>query len=227
MKIPQEINFKLYLYFILICSLYPSYTHAKQAPWVGTSLSGVRCTGGGQGYGPFDYTQVATIGKKHLTIVESAHFTPKVENLIAGNTSSTPVGDIDYTLRAWPNHHRALLSIIRYQLQIKQKIRQGKLETPPECYLQRAIAFSPQDPAPHSLFGYYLTKLKKYKQAEKHYLKALELSPNNSKLNYSYSLFLIKLKRYNEALKYAKTAYQKGRPPEGLKRKLIKLNVWK
>src|SRR5678816_4417104 len=58
-------------------------------------------------YGPFDYRTDRT--GTTLSIVEDNHFTPAVEQLISGITSSVG-GEIDYTLRAFPNHHRALLS---------------------------------------------------------------------------------------------------------------------
>src|SRR5689334_5467108 len=61
-------------------------------------------------YGPFDYR---TTSKKNLELVESFHFTPKVEKGIGGNTSITAGGDLNYTLRVFPNHHRALAALIR------------------------------------------------------------------------------------------------------------------
>ena len=60
-------------------------------------------------FGPFDYR---TEKGNSLYLVESAHFTPAVEAVIAGNTTYIG-GDLDYTLRAFPNHHRALMSMIR------------------------------------------------------------------------------------------------------------------
>ena len=139
---------------ITFLSLWGSLAWSKPAPWVGATLEGLPCNGGGQGVGPFDYSQKSVIAPQNLRIVEGAHFTSEVEALIKGNRGSLE-GDINYTLRAWPNHHRALLSIIKYQLQIKKKLRKGKLNTPPECYLQRAIHFSPQDVASYALYGFY------------------------------------------------------------------------
>ena len=60
-------------------------------------------------YGPYDYR---TDRGNRLYLVESAHFTPVVESLISG--LSGPLGaELDYTLRAFPNHHRALISDAR------------------------------------------------------------------------------------------------------------------
>lgn len=199
----------------------------KQAPWVGTTLDGISCENIGvrQGFGPYDYNQRGNL-KKELFLVETAHFTPPVENLIHGSSATTPEQDLDYTLRAWPNHHRALVSIINYQLNILSKISHGKLIVPPECYLIRAINYSPKDAVVHSLYGHYLKKLGQLEESAKYYEKALALAPENAKISYSFSLLLIDLKRYDEAVKYAKIAYQNKHTPKGLKNKLIKLGVW-
>jgi hypothetical protein len=219
-------NAKPHLLFFLAIFSVNTVLAAPKAPWVGTDLIGIPCTGAKQGYGPFDYLQRKSI-PQNLDIVEGAHFTPEVENLVAGNTGSIE-GDLNYTLRAWPNHHRALLSITRYQLKINSKLAKvNKLETPPECYFQRAINFSPKDAVTASLYGYYLRKTGHPKEALLAYEKALKLAPNTSKIEYAYSLLLIDLKQYDNALIQAKNAYQHGKPPEGLKKKLIKLGVWK
>src|SRR5437868_1067555 len=62
-------------------------------------------------YGPFDY-RTATAYQKQLVEIIGAHFTSSVESLQHGNTA--PIGgELDYTLRAFPNHRRALLAMIR------------------------------------------------------------------------------------------------------------------
>ncbi|MGZ8161898.1 MAG: CDC27 family protein [Methylobacter sp.] len=219
---------KLNLQLLIVLSLFSAPIYAEFAPYVGETLQGLACVGDPKGYGPYDYSKRHSIPTKHLSIVEEHHFTPNVENLISGSSSGTPYGDLDYTLRAWPNHHRALLSIIRYQLEVIKKIRKDKtIKIPPECYLQRAIHFSPEDPMPYSLYGYYLRKLGRLQDAVKFNKRAIELEPKNIKFAYSYSLLLIDLKQYDEALKYAKLAYQKGKAPDGLRKKLVRLGIWK
>lgn len=213
---------------IIVFMLFSKVVVAGAAPWVGAQLNGLPCKGGGQGFGPFDYLNRGSL-KTELDIVEPHHFPAEVENLIKGHASGdNPEGDIDYTLRAWPNHHRALLSIIKFQLNIQKNISPWKhLGTPPECYLQRAIHFSPDDSVSYSLYGYYLKNMGKLEEAKKYYQKALKIDPENEKFAYSYSLLLIEIKEYDEALKYAKIAYQSGRAPKGLKNMLEKLGVWK
>lgn len=206
-------------------SLVYAETSSSAAPYVGVDLKNLPCNSNPKGYGPFDYSKRHLLKSYDLEIVESNHFTPKVENMIEGE-SGTLEGDIDYTLRAWPNHHRALMTAIRMQILSNKKVRPVKLMTPPECYLQRAIHFSPHDPAPYSLFGYYLVNVDEPEEAERYYKKAVTLAPNNSKINYSYADYLTNMKRYAEALEYAKKAYQLGKPPQTLKNKLIKLGAW-
>lgn len=196
------------------------------APYVGSALNGIPCGGDPKGYGPFDYSKRHEIRAYDLEIVEGAHFTPEVENLIKGKTSGTPWGDLDYTLKAWPNHHRALLSIIRYKLQIISKLRRNEPEVVPECYLQRAINFSPKDAASYSLYAYYLYKRGYLDRAEKFYQKAIELGSENIKFRYSYGLLLIDLKRYDDAKIQANYVYKQKNAPSGLKNKLIKLGYW-
>lgn len=219
------LNYPLLAIFIIF---YTQIAESASAPWVGTDLINKACSGGPQGYGPFDYLQKSQF-KKELELVETAHFTPEVENLIKGNTSTHgPAGDIDYTLRAWPNHHKALLSIIKYQINILKKINPyHPLTTLPECYLKRAINFSPTDAFTVSLYGYYLRKIGKLDSAKEYYTKAMKLSPDNIRISYSFALLLIELNEYEEAVKYAQIAYRDKGTPNGLKNILKKAEVWK
>ena len=195
------------------------------APWVGETLDHLPCDGGMQGFGPYDYTR-RLANPKELWVVEYYHFTANDENLIETPGRSVE-GGLNYTLRAWPNHAKALMSIIRFQLEINKKLRAGKLTTPPECYLQRAIHFSPKDITSYSLYGYYLKKLGRLEEAATFYEKAIKINPENSKIAYSYGSLLIDLKRYDEAVNYAKIAYRNPHAPKELKQKLEKLDAWK
>src|SRR5438128_12469438 len=62
-------------------------------------------------YGPYDY-RTATDQQKHLVEITGAHFTTSVETLRSGNTG-TLGGELDYTLRVFPNHTRALMAMVR------------------------------------------------------------------------------------------------------------------
>lgn len=222
MPIPQLLLF-LPLAVFLTCGYAES--KAKPAPWVGADIHGVACSGSSQGVGPFDYFQKKSVeAQKNLNSIEEAHFSARVESLVSGALAS----DLDIILNAWPNHHRALLSVARYQLKINEKLsKDGPLLSAPECYFQRAVNFSPKDAVTRSLYGYYLRKIGRLKEAATVYEEATQLAPGIAKIEYAYSLLLIDLKQYDQALIHAKNAYSQGTPPPGLKKKLIALGVWK
>jgi hypothetical protein len=64
-------------------------------------------------YGPFDYTNARHYREK-LPIVERAHFNRDVESLRRGQTAVRPGPDLHYVLGTFPNHHRALYSMLNY-----------------------------------------------------------------------------------------------------------------
>ena len=223
-----------FLHIIVVFFVMQAAVYAKGfAPWVGEDYTGNPCNGGAMDYGPFDYNN-----KKHkiekLPIVEKHHFMLSVEKLVNSENyrSATHVlGNVGYTIRAFPNHHRALATLIRYYVRelkknnfkntatdIARKIR----GTPPECYLQRAINFSPNDGNVFALTGYYTHQINRLEDAESAYRSAIKLSPKNSEIHYNYGLLLIQNQRYEEARVQAKIAYKLGYPLPGLKRRLQK-----
>ncbi|MEQ8690336.1 MAG: tetratricopeptide repeat protein [Pseudomonadales bacterium] len=193
----------------------------RSAPWVGESFDGAPCRGGGQGFGPFDYLQRGGL-KQQLYLVESAHFTPEVEQLARGNTGAL-TGDLDYTLRAWPNHHRALNAMNRYQLRsgasTVSAMRRANIP-PAECYLLRAVNFSPKDDMAYMLLGLLSHRKDRHEEALTAYRKAVELSPSNIQAKYNLALLLVDLGQLKEAEALAADVYAAGFPLQGLKRKL-------
>lgn len=187
--------------------------------WFGDDLNGRPCTGHPQGYGPFDYTNPAN--KKFIHVVEIAHFLPYIEKLQHGR-SGTLGAELNYTLLAVPNHHRALYSVIRYELNYKK----NTLLTPPECYLQRALAFKPDDAVVHMLYGLYLHRKDRYTLALEQYQAAEKLDPTSAELHYNLGLLYCELKEYQKALAQAHLAYAKDYPLSGLRKKLQKAGVW-
>jgi len=111
------------LVILAMCSISPAvmaWNGDIKKTWVGTTIDGKECWGTKITYGPFDYLQRADFPGE-LAVVEDNHFDEGVESLKKG-MSTSPIGDIDYTLRAWPNHHRALnsaLSTVRYSIGCK------------------------------------------------------------------------------------------------------------
>lgn len=202
------------------------------APWVGESFRGVVCNGSNpSNFGPWDYTR----NQNHLSVVHKAHFTSKVEQLRGGENATGPTSDIDYVLKVFPNHHRALNSAIRFHSRNKRKgykAYQDKgmtgysLRSPVECYLQRAINYSPNDAVSIMLYASLLYQEGNLELSLQNYKKARGLSPNSTNIEYNYALLLVDLQQYEEARSIAKKLYTAGFPLPGLKNKLIRADQW-
>ncbi len=203
--------------FVLGALLLPLTGPAFAVGWYGKTLEGQPCSGGGQGYGPYDYSDPATHGPP-LQIVEAYHFTKDVQQ---GNPSGPRIGNLDYTLRAFPNHYPALDTLVRDYF-IDKKL----LPTPPECYFYRAIVFKPNDANVYALFGVYMQRRGKVADAVKLYQQSLALRPSNPEVHYDLGLALAKLGRYAEARSQAQLAYAGGYPLPGLRNILKRAGQW-
>ena len=177
----------------------------------------------GRQYGPFNYNDPdARVNK--LSVVEAFHFTPQVAQLIRGNTG-TLGGDIDYVLRAFPNHPRALNAMAQLALREKTDKPDGSHFTV-ECWFNRAIEFAPSDSTVYLLYGNYLFKTSRTQEALDQYLTAEKIDPQNSNVLYNAGLLYFNLKQYDQSLAYAKKAYAAGFPLPGLRMKLKKVGKW-
>lgn len=175
-------------------------------------------------FGPFDY-RTATAHNKQL--VEGAHFTTQVESLRKGNTSFDPSGDIDYTLRVFPNHPRALLAMSKLALR-ERKPKPAGMGFTVECWFDRAFRMSPDDPMPHALFASYLVRAGRRTEAPEVLRQTEErLDPSDANLMYTLGLTYADLKQFDKAVHYAKNAYALGFPLPGLREQLRREGVWK
>jgi tetratricopeptide (TPR) repeat protein len=186
------------------------------SPASGQSCGNLTADAGG--YGPYDYRDPVA-QREWIPRVEMRHFTSNVENLLSGNTSSTPGGDIDYTLRHIPNHHRALNSMMRLALRQRTDKPGGSRYTM-QCWFARAHQFAPDDGIVWMIQGIYLDKKGKLEQAINAMQKGLEHEPRNPNIHYNLGLLYVKAGDYTKARKHADLAYQAGFPLQGLKRKL-------
>jgi tetratricopeptide (TPR) repeat protein len=175
------------------------------------------------GYGPWDYSNAAHREQK-LAIVEQYHFTSDVETLKAGNTGAL-VLDLDYTLRAFPNHSRALWAMAR--LQLRDGYKPGGRYYTVECYFDRALRWRPEDPAVWLVYGMYLHRKKDTEGAIERYKRALELQPDNLEAHYNLGLVYADRREYAQALDQAKLAYNGGYPLPGLRHILEKNGEWR
>jgi Tfp pilus assembly protein PilF len=189
-------------------------------PALGQDAGAVGCGSLDNAYGPWDYTNPQHRAQR-IPIVEQHHLNADVENLIQGQTGSI-IADLDYALRAVPNHHRALYAVAKYQQ------RGGNMEgfRTAECYFDRAMRFKPDDGMVQLIYGVFLQKKGALAEAEKHYRKAVELLPESAEAHYNVGLFYFARKDYVQARKHAEIAYKLQYPLEGLRNKLQRVGEW-
>ena len=157
-------------------------------------------------YGPYDY-RAERNGK--LRIVEVAHFTPAVEQLVRGNTSDYLGDDLSYTLRTSPNHHRALVSVIRFAERTKSP-QPPHMQYSVECYFDRAIRFQPDDTVVRSLYAQYLGKQGRTAEAVQQLQVASEFAKDNALSHFNIGLVYFEIKEYDHALTEAHIAARLG-----------------
>lgn len=172
-------------------------------------------------WGPWDYRS----NKDKLPLVERAHFTPEVEALIRGKSTTNIAQDISYTLVIFPNHHRALNSLIRYSERIRSEHPPGSKYSV-DCFLRRAVDFRQDDSQSRILYASYLAKNGKANDAREQ-LKQIESSEDDEvTIVYNLGLIYLDLKDYDKALHFAHKAYRQGFPLPGLKNRLMRAGKW-
>jgi tetratricopeptide (TPR) repeat protein len=172
-------------------------------------------------YGPFDYRKAT---KGQLSIVEEAHFTPYIENLI--KRRDNPFGDdIAYTLRVFPNHHRALLTI-------QTLAEREKTDSPSyarlsvACYFERAIRFQPDDIIVRMLYASYLIKKARQDEASQQLEEAIKLAGDSPFSHFNIGLIFLEMKNYERALTQAHRAAALGFTRTELKDQLVAAGKW-
>ncbi len=172
-------------------------------------------------YGPFDYRS----DRAPQAIVLSVHFTPPVEALIRGATHRDPGGDIDYTLRAIPNHHRALISMMRLGEREKKQTPTGSRYTV-ECWFERAIRFRPDDSIVRMIYSTYLNKNGQKPEATAQLEIAKTYAKDDPFTHYNIGLHHFDLKNYDKALIQAHRAIELGFTQTALRDQLQSVNAW-
>ena len=174
------------------------------------------------GFGPFDYR---TATQKQRETVERYHFTSNVEQLRKGESTVRIAGDIGYTLRAFPNHPRALAAMAELGRREKASQPKGSQYTI-DCWFARAITFRPEDGSVHLVYGIALLKAGQRKEAIEELNKANALLPDNANVNYNLGLAYLEVKDYDKSLAHAKRAYELGFPLPGLRNRLKQAGKW-
>lgn len=175
----------------------------------------------GGGYGPYDYRS----DKSKLGVVEQYHFSSAVESLIRGVAGGSPAGDLDYTLRAFPNHHRALISVKRLGEKSKS-LRPAGLTYDVECYFERAIRFQPDDLIVRMLYATFLSGQGRNSEGIHQLDFAAQQAGDNPFTHYNLGLVYFDLKEYPKALQHAHKAAALGFAQTALKDQLVKVGKW-
>lgn len=172
-------------------------------------------------YGPFDYqTQ-----KNKLSIVEQYHFTPQVEGLVGGKSSVNIGMDLEYTLRAFPNHHRALAALVRLGERQRSPQPTGASYSI-DCFFERALRFRPQDTTARLLYANYLFKNQRAPDALQQMDAASAVAGDNPFTHYNLGLIYLERQHYDKALEHAHRAYALGFAQPGLREQLQRLGKW-
>lgn len=199
--------------------------HALAEVATGEEACGSVAARGGPGdtVGPFDYRNPPP-GK--LQVVEAHHFTPRVANLKSGQSTATIGTDIDFTLRYFPNHHRALNAMARLAEREKTDRPRGSSHTM-ACWFDRAVRKAPDDAQARLLYGIWLAKQGEKSLAREqlqHVADAEYLSPSAT---YNMGLAYFQIGEHDKALEAAHEAARQGFPLPGLKNMLSKVGKWK
>lgn len=212
----QRLNLKLLMSIAVLCWGTTAFSQTQGVP---TSACGqLRSIGQ---YGPYDYRT----DKEKLPIVLGAHFTPEIEALIRGKTSTTPGGDIDYTLRAIPNNHRALIAMMRLGEKEKTPQPRGSRYTV-ECWFERAVEFRPDDSIVRMIYSTFLHKQGRVSDAIAQLEIATTYAKDSAFTHYNIGLHYFDMKIYDKALVQAHKAINLGWQQPELQNQLTKLGKW-
>lgn len=208
----QQIS-SLWLIFICIHSAHAQPT-ASQAPNPCGPLANYA-------YGPYDYRS-ATPDQKSL--VENAHFTPGVETLQVRKTGMFG-HDIGYTLRAFPNHPRALVAMQHLVEKEKRNPADGAPYTV-ECFYERALRFQPNDYVVRLLFANFLVGRGETAEVARHLAYVSDTQADNPFAAYNIGLIYFDMKNYDQALVHAHKAMKMGLMRGDLKARLEAVHKW-
>lgn len=194
-------------------------------------------------YGPYDYYDSSEWPKDALTRVEKAHFGPKTMDLARRGDWCFYWGDLDYTLRAFPNHPRALMTMAEYLQHRQPCVRHLKSSTTlqdvvadmegneweertADFYFKKAIEFRPQYAATHVVYGRYLTQVGRLDEAVQQCLAAEKLDPKSADAQYQLGLLYLQKNDLTKAKGYAEKAYKLGATSPELRDKLVEAGAW-
>jgi tetratricopeptide (TPR) repeat protein len=154
-------------------------------------------------FGPYDYRT----DRAQLPVVENYHFRPEVEALMRSKEDIS--GQLNYVLRAFPNHHRALLTLVRYS-RVEKSAQPKRLAYSVSCFFDRAIRFRPDDTTVRMIFAQYLASIGKKDAAIEQLNQAVTFARANAWTHYNIGLVYFELGSYEQAQAQAQRAMELG-----------------
>lgn len=173
-------------------------------------------------YGPYDYADEKQRNKM-LGVVEKRHFTENVKNLRKEGETGSIMGDVGYTLKKFPNHYPALMTIVKYS-DLDDVKNDPFIQEKINCFFIRAIQFKPSDYKVYQIYGIYLFGKGDYKSSIENYTKSLSIR-DSAEVHYNLGLAYLKLGDVKKAEFHARKAYDKKYPLPGLKALLLERQV--
>ena len=158
--------------------------------------------------------------------VERRHFTRQVETLIRGESTSRPAPDIEYTLGKFPNHHRALIAMMRLGQRHKTDRPPGSDRTV-GCWFQLALAFAPDDTVVRGFYATHLHAMGRKDAAMQQLTLARHHAEGNPMSIYSIGAVYYDMGEFELALELAHEARRLGDPRNGLEQALRSTGHWR
>jgi len=188
------------------------------------------------GVGPFDYRDPSNLRMRRT--VEQHHFYALLERqaLYGRGDLSLPRigGDLDYTLRAFPNHHRALFAtaVLQHRLReeakerFAERLRFSRMRTA-KCYFERALEFAPGDPNVYNAQAIFMHRVGRLDEALELFQKVVELEPESPEALYNLGLIHFAREEYDASYRAAKKAYEFGYAKPELRVRLQRKGAWR
>jgi tetratricopeptide (TPR) repeat protein len=155
-----------------------------------------------------------------LKDLEDNHFRPYTELLVRPTTGRTIGSDLRYVLNLWPNHHRALVTLVRLGEREQTNWPKNTSYTI-ACYFERALDYAKDDTVVRGLYADYLAK-RSEKSAALYQLDLLKKFAGQSPLaHHNAGLIYFGLGEFDRALEQAHRAEELGMPEKSLLRRQL------
>jgi len=201
-------------FYFCFAAMLLQYNHTLLAADLSCPNPSGSTNGGSSGqFGPYDYRDPSarTGPSNPLHLVEMAHFTAE----IATGSTYNLAGGLNYTLRVFPNHHRALQSLADLGIRERKSNVDGLPYTIP-CLFFRAKNYAPTDGMVNAVFAYYLANMNQKDMALTEVEQAIKKAGNNPRIYYDIGLAYYYIGDYNKAMESSEIAKKLGSSAVGL-----------